>query len=361
MTSSKPTVLVAMSGGVDSSVVAGLLKQRGYDVVGITMQIWQESQRDPRHAGCCSLGAVEDARRVARILDIPHYVVNFKSEFKKEVIDEFIEEYAQGRTPNPCVTCNKSVKFEALMAKMRELGCDKLATGHYARIRRSSRTGAYRLMRSRGGTKDQSYVLYMLDQNQLASTMFPLGELGSKAETRKMAQAMGLPVALKPDSQEICFVSEAGGYVEFLRSQRPELFQPGEILDDDGRAIGQHEGVAGFTVGQRKGIGLTARHGRPLYVLKIVPESNQVVVGQQEGLLNRDVELRDVFWSGGFAPVESVRVRAKIRYNMSAEPALLRTNGSTLIRFDQAVRAVTPGQIAVAFRGETVVAGGKIV
>ena len=361
MISSKPTVLVAMSGGVDSSVVAGLLKQRGYDVVGITMQIWQESQRDPRHAGCCSLGAVEDARRVARILDVPHYVMNFKSEFKKEVIDEFIEEYSQGRTPNPCVTCNKSVKFEALMAKMRELGCDKLATGHYARIRRSSRSGHYRLMRSRGGTKDQSYVLYMLDQDQLASVMFPLGEFDGKAETRRMAQEMGLPVALKPDSQEICFVSEAGGYVEFLRSQRPELFRPGEILDEDGRAVGQHQGVAGFTVGQRKGIGLTARHGRALYVLKIIPNTNQVVVGQQEELLQRDVALREVHWSGPSLELGQMRVMAKIRYNMPAERAVLIANGGTMIRFDRPVRAVTPGQIAVAYRGETVVVGGKIV
>ncbi len=348
-----------MSGGVDSSVVAGLLKRRGYDVVGVTMQIWQESQRDPRHAGCCSLGAVEDARRVARILDIPHYVINFKDQFRETVIDNFVEEYAAGRTPNPCVQCNRRVKFEALFQMLPELGCQYLATGHYARVRRSA-DGRYRLLRARGGEKDQSYVLYMLGQQQLSQIMFPLGELGSKAQTRQMAQEMGLPVALKPDSQEICFVSEAGGYTEFLRKKRPDLFREGEIVSPEGESLGTHEGVAGFTVGQRRGIRVPSRDGKPLFVLRLEPSANRVVVGGADELLQQEVVLSEVHWSAGAPPQEPERVMAKIRYNMQAEPARIVGGSSTRIVFDRPVRAVTPGQIAVAYRGESVFAGGVI-
>lgn len=351
----KGTVLVAMSGGVDSAVVAAILKKRGYDVVGVTMQIWQESQTDPRHSGCCSLGAVEDARRVARLLDIPHYVLNYRDRFRETVIQNFIDEYAAGRTPNPCVQCNKKVKFETLLETMRELGCQKLATGHYARIRKDRATGRYRLMRSRAG-KDQSYVLYMLDQEALSQVMFPLGELPSKAETRQMARDLGLPVADKPDSQEICFVSDAGGYSEFLKKERPEMFDKGEIVDSSGKHVGEHEGIAGFTVGQRRGIGVAA--GRPLFVLRLEPKENRVVVGSGEELLESDVMLQEVFWS---QPVEqSLRVEAKIRYNMAPERATIFAGEQPKLVFDRPVRAVTPGQIAVAYRGETVIAGGTI-
>jgi tRNA-specific 2-thiouridylase len=355
----RDTVLVAMSGGVDSAVVAALLKRRGYDVIGLTMQIWQESQRDPRHAGCCSLGAVEDARRVARILDIPHYVINFKDQFRETVIQDFIDEYSAGRTPNPCVQCNKKVKFEALLDKMHELGCDKLATGHYARIRKNA-DGHFRLLRSRGGQKDQSYVLYMLQQHQLKHLMFPLGELGSKAETRRMAEEYHLPVAHKPDSQEICFVSEAGGYTEFLRKERPEVFQAGELVDPEGRVVGEHAGVAGFTVGQRKGIGLTHKSGRPLYVLKLEPQQNRVVVGHEEELLQKEVHIDQAIWNQSPQDGLQLPVRAKIRYNMDAQPAMLDCGSEPKLIFNKPVRAVTPGQIAVAYRGESVLVGGVI-
>lgn len=356
--SRKPLVCVAMSGGVDSSVVPFLLKKRGFDVLGITMQIWQESQTDPRHAGCCSLGAVEDARRVARIAGIPHYVINFKDQFKQAVIDEFIEGYEAGRTPNPCVTCNRKVKFDALLAQARELGCDYLATGHYARVRRGAPGRRHRLMRARGSGKDQSYVLYGMTQEQLSRVMFPLGELGDKAETRALARAYGLPVAEKPDSQDICFVSEAGGYREFLRRSRPAMFTEGELVTPQGEVVGTHQGVADFTVGQRRGLGVAA--GKPLYVIGLEPKANRVVVGDESSLFSSEVFLDDVVWSASTPDEGPFRVMAKIRYNMEARPGVLYSSPEPRLVFDEPVKAVTPGQIAVAYRGQTVVAGGTI-
>lgn len=357
MSARQGPVCVAMSGGVDSAVVAGMLVQQGYEVIGVTMQIWRENQTDPRHSGCCSLGAVEDARRVARILGFPHYTIDFKDKFKETVIDEFIEEYAAGRTPNPCVTCNKDVKFDALLQTASDLGCETLATGHYARVEPDP-LGGYRLLRAVGLHKDQSYVLYMLSQEQMARLMFPLGEISDKDETRRMATEMLLPVADKPDSQEICFVAEAGGYREFLRSERPDVLQEGEIVTTSGEVIGRHSGVAGFTVGQRRGIGVAA--GRPLYVIGVQPATRRVIVGDDEELRQSEVRLKEFHWSNPARPRESVQVQAKIRYNMEPAPAMLHPDAEPRIVFDEPVRAVTPGQIAVAYDGDVVVSGGKI-
>lgn len=346
-----------MSGGVDSSVAAALMVKRGYNVIGITMQIWQESQTDPRHSGCCSLGAVEDARRVARLLGIPHYVINFKDEFREAVIQNFIDEYEAGRTPNPCVQCNKRVKFEELMRKMSELGCDILVTGHYARIRRHS-SGRYRLLQARGTEKDQSYVLYMLDQRQLAVTRFPLGELPDKSVTRAMARELGLPVADKPDSQEICFVGEAGGYREFLKKNRPQSVAKGLIVRHSGEVVGEHHGIVGFTVGQRRGIGVAQR--TPLYVLSVEPKTNTVVVGDDSELLRTAVPLTEVVWGAASRDDLPRIVAAKIRYNMEPRRARLFGGENPRIEFFEPVRAVTPGQMAVAYIGKTVAAGGVI-
>ncbi|MCS7272813.1 MAG: tRNA 2-thiouridine(34) synthase MnmA [Fimbriimonadales bacterium] len=356
------TVLVAMSGGVDSSVAAALLQKRGYEVIGVTMQIWQESHPDPRYGGCCSLGAVEDARRVARRLGIPHYVLNFRRVFADTVIRDFIHEYRRGRTPNPCIQCNRYIKFDALLRKADELGCDYIATGHYARIRFNPHTGRYNLLRAVNKDKDQSYVLYMLSQEQLRRTIFPLGNMPSKDEVRRLAAEWGLWTANKPDSQEICFVAHAGGYYQFLREVAPDAFTPGEIRDKHGRVLGMHQGIAMYTIGQRRRLGINTG-GKPLFVLRIIPEENAIIVGDEADLYEREMIVSEVVWSSIPYLEKPLRVMAKIRYNAPmARATLYPLDDPCRVRvvFDEPVRAITPGQFGVFYRGETVVGGGVI-
>lgn len=358
----EPLVAVAMSGGVDSSVAAALLVQQGYRVVGITLQIWQESQTDPRHAGCCSLGAVVDARRVARLLGIPHYVLNFREKFAQTVIADFIAEYRRGRTPNPCVQCNRYVKFDAFLQKADEVGAQFIATGHYARIQYDEKLGRWLLLKAVSREKDQSYVLFPMTQAQLSRTLFPLGELPSKTETRALARELGLPVADKPDSQEICFVAEAGGYREFLRRRVPDTVQAGEIRDVHGKVLGTHPGVAFFTIGQRRGLGLSG-HREPLYVVDIDVANNVVVVGPEQYLYCRRFLVEGVNWIALDRLTKPLAVEARIRYNMPEAPAtILPLEDATCIvaEFDLPQRAITPGQAAVFYQGDVVIGGGTI-
>ena len=363
MPQTKQTVVVAMSGGVDSSVAAGLLLRQGYDVVGITMQIWQESATETKGAGCCSLGAVEDARRVAAKLDIPHYVLNFREYFAEKVIGNFVDEYKRGRTPNPCVNCNRYVKFDALLAKAQALGAEFLATGHYARVDFDEDTRRWNLRRALDRSKDQTYALYHFTQDELAHTLMPLGVVTDKAETRAIALELGLAVHDKPDSQEICFV-QGGSYTDFLAQTAPETVQAGDIVDTSGRRRGAHDGIAFYTIGQRRRVNVGSPI--PLYVVDINAETNTIVVGGNEDLMAPGVEADDVNWIGIPGVQESRPVMAKIRYNMEPVPGVLQygdVEGTIVVRFDTPQRAVTPGQSLVLYdlSGESVLGGGTIV
>ena len=353
-------VVVGMSGGVDSSVAAYLLKEQGYDVIGVTMQIWQEEERtiEEENGGCCGLSAVDDARRVANDLDIPYYVMNFKKEFKENVIDYFVNEYLQGRTPNPCIACNRYVKWESLLKRSLEIGADYIATGHYARVEQLP-NGRYSVRRSATLAKDQTYALYNLTQEQLSRTLMPVGEY-TKDEVREIAEKINLRVASKPDSQDICFVPD-GDYAAFIEAEVDVELPTGNFVTLDGKVLGKHKGITHYTVGQRKGLGLAL--GYPAFVVEIRPETNEVVIGTNEDSMSYHVRANQLNFMSIEDLTEPLRVFAKIRYNHKGAWCTIEKTGEdeVLCTFEERQRAITPGQAVVFYDGEYVLGGGTII
>ena len=354
-------VVVGMSGGVDSSVAAYLLKEQGYDVIGVTMQIWQDVDEfvQEENGGCCGLSAVDDARRVAERLEIPYYVMNFKKEFKENVMDYFVAEYLKGRTPNPCIACNRYVKWEALLKRSLDIGADYIATGHYARIEQLS-NGRFALRNSVTAAKDQTYALYNLTQNQLAHTLMPVGAY-TKDEIRAIAEKIGLPVAHKKDSMEICFIPD-NDYAGFIDRECRELVPPpGNFVSVTGEILGRHKGITHYTVGQRKGLGIALGH--PVFVKEIRPETNEVVLGENSDVFTTKLYADHVNLMAIDQIADGMELKAKIRYSHSGSMCRVTRTGEDQIccEFAEPVRAVTPGQAVVLYDGEYVAGGGTIL
>ena len=350
-------VVVAMSGGVDSSVAAALLREEGYDVVGITLQLYDYGAAVAKPGTCCAGQDIYDARRVADALGFPHYVLNFEDRFRQEVIDDFADTYLSGETPIPCVKCNQTVKFKDLLARARDLQADALATGHY--IQRVNGNNGLELHRGTNHDKDQSYFLFATTQEQLNFLRFPLGNL-TKDETRAQAERLGLAIADKPDSQDICFVPN-GKYADIVKKLRPEGVVPGDIVDIAGQVLGEHQGVINYTVGQRRGLNIGG--GDPLYVIRLDPENARVIVGPREALLENEVRLREVNWLGQDPlPDAGLEIQVKLRSLQPLVPAKLRPlpNGA-LVTLHEAQAGVSPGQACVFYDGERVLGGGWIV
>lgn len=350
-------VLIAMSGGVDSSVAAFLMKEQGCQCIGATMKLFHnEDIGVKRTKTCCSLEDVEDARSVAFRLGIPYYVFNFSDDFKGQVIDRFIAAYERGATPNPCIDCNRYLKFERLYERARILGCDAIVTGHYARIEQEN--GRWLLKKSLDESKDQSYVLYSLTQEQLAHTRLPLGAM-HKSETRRIAEEQGFYNADKPDSQDICFVPD-GDYASFIRSFTGRDYPRGEFVDKSGNVLGEHRGLIGYTVGQRKGLGIAL--GEPRYVTALMPKENRVVLGSNEDLMSRELDAKNFNFIAFDTPPAEFRASARVRYKQAEQPATVRVTGEDTVHitFDEPQRAITKGQAVVVYYGDVVIGGGEI-
>jgi len=350
-------IAVAMSGGVDSSVAAALLAEQGHEIVGLSMQLYDQRQGEQSFGSCCTLDDLYDARRVASAIGFPHYILNLEREFQATVVANFVEEYAAGRTPIPCTHCNSDVKFATLLDRARGFGAEQVATGHYARVERSA-DGRWILLRSLDREKDQSYFLFGLTQEQLARAQFPLGSM-HKADVREHARRLGLGVAEKPDSQEICFVPD-GDHAAFVARRRPDAATQGAIRDEEGRTLGNHNGVHRFTVGQRKGLGLSS--AAPLYVTRIDVADRSVTVGPRRSLERGTLTASGVNWIAGTAPEGSIRVFAQIRHRHTAAPATVRAleMGRAELAFDEPQSAVTPGQAVVFYDSDLLLGGGWI-
>jgi tRNA-specific 2-thiouridylase len=353
-------VVVGMSGGVDSSVAAYLLKEQGYDVVGVTMQIWQDEPDyvQEENGGCCGLSAVDDARRVANQLGIPYYVMNFKKEFKENVIDYFVDEYKRGRTPNPCIACNRYVKWESLLERSMEIGADYIATGHYARIEHLP-NGRFAIRNSVTAKKDQTYALYNLTQRQLAHTLMPVGDY-TKDEIRAIAEKIGIQVAHKPDSMEICFVPDQD-YAGYIQRETGYISKEGNFVDMDGNVIGRHKGIIHYTVGQRKGLGIAMGH--PVFVAEIRPETNEVVIGENKDIFKTKLYADRLNFMGIEKLEGEMHVKGKIRYSHEGADCTIRMASEHVLEcvFDEQQRAITPGQALVLYDNDHVLGGGTII
>ncbi|MEW8955543.1 tRNA 2-thiouridine(34) synthase MnmA [Clostridium sp.] len=350
-------VVVGMSGGVDSSVAAYLLKKQGYEVIGVTMKVWQSDEEyEEKEGGCCSLSAVNDARRVADKLDIPFYVLNFTDVFKRDVIDYFVDEYMKGRTPNPCVACNKHIKFDELLRRAMGLGADYVATGHYAKV--IEREGRYLLQRSEDDKKDQTYALYNLKQDQLARTLMPCGEY-SKDVIRSIAKEIGLDVHNKKDSEEICFIPD-NNHGKYIKEVMPQRVKEGYFVDKEGNRLGKHKGIVYYTIGQRKGLGIAL--GRPMFVIDINPLNNEVVLGSEEDIFKTTLVAKDLNFIAFDELKEPVKVQAKIRYSAKPGNAIITPmeDGKVKVEFEEKQRAITKGQSVVFYNDDIVVGGGII-
>jgi tRNA-specific 2-thiouridylase len=357
----KKKVVIGMSGGVDSAVAAYVLKEQGYEVIGITMKLWEEdaSNYAEDYGGCCSLSSVEDARLVAEKLEIPFYVIGYKDDFMTHVVDDFIDEYLSGKTPSPCIRCNKYIKFDALLKTAHSLGAYYVATGHYGIVKKDETSDRYLLMQSKEKRKDQTYMMYSLSQDQIKHVLMPLGNYESKEAVREIAEREDLIVARKKDSQEICFVTD-DDYARFVKEHTLKAIPKGNFVDLKGHVLGQHKGIIYYTIGQRKGLGMT--FGKPMYVVKIDPNRNEVVLGDNSDVFRKTLTAKEINFIPFDQPPKDYRCQGKVRYSGKLSDCTINIVETDRIEvtFDEAKRAVTPGQSVVFYKGETLVGGGVI-